>query len=296
MLKVSVRVGPAGWSYPDWMGIVYPKPKPRGFHEATYLAEFFDTIELNTTFYSPAKPEHARQWVDWVSNNPRFSFTAKLWRRFTHEKSADAMDEQAVRPGLDVLQNAGKLGALLVQFPFSFHNTRENFQYLTGLLGKFKSYPRVVEVRHSSWNDSKFYEWLREKGIGFCNIDQPIIGRSLKPSSMATSAVGYIRLHGQRYDTWFQEDPEIPSSERYNYLYSEGELAPWLERIQRLEQEATYIYVVLNNHFEAKALVNAFQIVHKLTGKKQKIPEPLLERYPELEEISLEAPRSRRMF
>src|SRR5258707_4631064 len=77
----NVRVGPAGWSYADWAGIVYPTQKPKGFHEAAYLAEFFDTIEINTSFYQPLRPEHCTQWIAKVSGNPRFVFTAKLWQR-----------------------------------------------------------------------------------------------------------------------------------------------------------------------------------------------------------------------
>src|SRR5262249_48733570 len=76
-----IRVGPAGWSYPDWFGYVYPTPKRKGFHEATYLAQFFDTIEINTSFYSPIRPDHAAQWTERVAANPRFVFTAKLLKR-----------------------------------------------------------------------------------------------------------------------------------------------------------------------------------------------------------------------
>src|SRR5512137_3095482 len=117
-----IRVGPAGWSYPDWAGYVYPPRRPKGFHEATYLAEFFDTIEINTSFYQPLRPDHATQWIDRVAANPRFVFTAKLWQRFTHVvaddvthgpvsalPSATAEDERAVRAGFDPLHKAGKL-------------------------------------------------------------------------------------------------------------------------------------------------------------------------------------------
>jgi uncharacterized protein YecE (DUF72 family) len=117
----DIRIGPAGWSYSDWAGYVYPTPRPKGFHEATYLAQFFDTIEINTSFYQPLNPEHAKQWLERVSANPRFVFTAKLWQKFTHDPSATAEDERAVRAGFDVLHKAGKLGAVLLQFPFAFH-------------------------------------------------------------------------------------------------------------------------------------------------------------------------------
>jgi len=154
----AIRIGPAGWSYADWAGIVYPARRPRGFHEAAYLADFFDTIEINTSFYHPLHAEHCRQWIARVSANPRFLFTAKLWQKFTHEQGAGDEDERAVRSGFDVLRDAGKLGAVLLQFPFSFHRSEENTAYLKKLLKRFADYPLVVEVRHATWNDKAFTE------------------------------------------------------------------------------------------------------------------------------------------
>jgi uncharacterized protein YecE (DUF72 family) len=284
----TIRVGPAGWSYADWAGVVYPAKKPRGFHEAAYLSEFFDTIEINTSFYHPLRTEHCRQWIERVSANPRFTFTAKLWQRFTHEIGAGAEDERAVRAGFDVLRDAGKLGAVLVQFPFSFHRTPENRVALKGLLKRFGDYPLVVEVRHATWNDNSFYAMLQEQGVGFCNIDQPLIGRSIKPSERVTSRVAYVRLHGRRYDSWFSDDPDLPPSERYNYLYTEQELEPWTARIQHLAAGGDSTFVIANNHFEGKAIVNALQLVRLLTNAKVRVPDTLREHYPQLEQVAAE--------
>src|SRR6202008_4472608 len=115
-----IRVGPAGWSYPDWVGYAYPAKKRKGFHEATYLAEFFDTIEINTSFYNPIRTDHAKAWVERVAANRNFMFTAKMWQRFTHElnpsaPNASVEDEKLVRAGFDALREAGKLGAVLLQ-------------------------------------------------------------------------------------------------------------------------------------------------------------------------------------
>jgi uncharacterized protein YecE (DUF72 family) len=285
--ETSIRVGPAGWSYDDWAGIVYPRRRPRDFHEATYLADYFDTIELNVTFYRPAPAPMARQWLERVRSNPRFVFTAKLWQQFTHERELTAANEREVRPGLEVLHGAGKLGALLAQFPWSFKNTAENQDYLEKLAEHFRAFPLVVEVRHSSWNRKEFYQWLAERGIGFCNIDQPVIGRSLKPSQRATAPVGYVRLHGRNYEEWFSEKEDASGAERYNYLYSMEELEPWRERIQVVAESAQLTFVITNNHFHGKAVTNALQLIHRLTGKRVKVPPPLLERYPELEPIAL---------
>ena len=289
-------IGPAGWAYPDWKAVVYPKLKPPTFHEAAYLAGYFDTIEINTSFYQPLQPEHCQQWIEQVAANPRFLFTAKLWQKFTHETGATAEDERLVRDGLDVLRAAGKLGAVLVQFPFSFHRTMENRTYLTNLLNRFADYPLVVEVRHASWNDKDFYKMLGELAVGFCNIDQPIIGRSLKPEQQATSPIGYVRLHGRRYDTWFSDDPNTPPSERYNYLYSEKELEPWVERIRSVSSQAETTFVITNNHYQGKGVVNALQLIALLSGGKVKVPERLRRHYPELEKIASEPPQEPTLF
>jgi len=282
----QIRVGPAGWSYADWGGIVYPKPRPRGFHEPEYLAQFFDAIEINTSFYQPLRPDLAKKWTEQVATNPRFLFTAKLWQKFTHESATTREDEKSVRAGFDVLRDAGRLGAVLVQFPFSFHNTQENLAYLAGLAKQFRDYPLVVEVRHSSWTGRKLDDLLREYGVGFCNIDQPVIGRSVAPSERATSAVGYVRLHGRRYDTWFTDDPAVPSYERYNYLYTEEELTPWAARVKKIASHADSTFVITNNHYQGKGVVNALDLIHLLSGEKVKVPEALRHHYPELEKIA----------
>jgi uncharacterized protein YecE (DUF72 family) len=285
-LREKIFIGPAGWSYPDWDGIVYPAHHSRDFDAASYLANYFDAIEINTSFYQPLRPSVAARWAERLASHARFQFTAKLWRKFTHETGATAADEQAVREGFAPLAAAGKLASLLLQFPFSFHRTPENILRLVSLLDRFQEYSCVVEVRHSSWNDPEFYALLHERGAGFCNIDQPIIGRSIVPSEHATAPVGYIRLHGRRYDTWFSDDPMSPPEERYNYLYSRAELEPWANRIRKLAGQTRTTFVITNNHFEGKGVVNALELIHLLTGAKVAVPEPLRHRYPELEAIA----------
>lgn len=292
----NVFVGLAGWSYADWNGIVYPSPRPRGFHEATYLAEYFDAIEINTSFYSPLKPELAAQWIDRIAQNPRFLFTAKLSQKFTHKEGATADDEKSVRLGFDVLRNAGRLGAVLLQFPFSFHQTPENLARLSDLLDRFADYPLIVEVRHASWSQPDFYELLRARSVGICNIDQPLIGRSIKPGKQATSSIGYFRLHGRRYDTWFSDDPETPRHERYNYLYAEQELLPWADRIRSVAADTKTTFVVANNHFQGKAAVNALQLIHILSDDKVKVPDVLRSHFPQLDPIATEPAKEPTLF
>jgi len=279
----TIRIGPAGWSYLDWAGIAYPRIRPRGFHETEFLARFFDVIEVNTSFYQPIRAEMARSWLAQVRPHPHFQFTAKLWRRFTHDRDAGRDEERAVKQGLNALAEAGKLGALLLQFPWSYRWSKENREYLGALVMQFLEYPLVLEVRHSSWNCPEAFDLLGELGVGFCNIDQPIIGRSLPPTAEAVGPVGYVRLHGRNYNQWFEHSEP---HERYNYLYTMDELEPWAKRAERVAERAQSTFVITNNHFEAKGVANALEIKSLITGKLVEVPETMIKRYPELKSIA----------
>ena len=282
--KAEIRVGPAGWSYTDWRGIVYPSHASGSGKELETIARAFDTVEINTSFYRPPRPEVVRVWLRKSSLNPRFRFTAKLYRRFTHERDASADEERQVKEGLVPLMEAGKLGALLAQFPWSFKNTLQNRQYLAGLLLRFHDYPVVVEVRHASRDHPEAHALLREYRAGFCNLDQPLIGRSLAPTAKVTSPVGYVRLHGRNYETWFAEKGGV--EQRYDYLYTPEELAEWKQRIDSIAARSEDTYVILNNHYEAKAVANAAQLRNLIEGKLVKVPPLLLSRYPQLDSIA----------
>jgi uncharacterized protein YecE (DUF72 family) len=148
---------------------------------------------------------------------------------------------------------------------------------------QFIEFPRVVEVRHESWDNPETIRYFTERNVAFCNIDQPLIGRSLEATEHVTSPVGYVRLHGRNYDQWFEAEK---GADRYNYLYSETELARWKEKIERIAQKAEVTYVVANNHFEAKGAVNALQLKHMLGGRRVKATEPLLKHYSVLKSIA----------
>src|SRR6202051_2368973 len=288
-----IRIGTAGWSYKDWDGILYPPEVTRKkVHPVEFLSRFFDVIEINTSFYGHIRPELGRFWAHKAAAvNPDFLFTAKLHRSFTHSPLAvmeptsaasirpNDEDERLAREGLESIASEGKLGALLIQFPVSFKNTSLNREYLERLLRQFIEYPRVVEVRHSSWNDAETLAAFSQKNVGFCNIDQPALGRSLAPTEHVTGAIGYVRLHGRNYAQWFDSDNR---NDRYNYLYNEGELAAWKERVESVSARAQTTYVITNNHFESKAGVNALELKAMITGKRVPAPPTLVKKYPEL--------------
>jgi len=237
--------------------------------------------------------------------NKNFLFTAKLYRAFTHspiavmEPTSAATirptdeDEVRTREGLDAIAGEGRLGALLIQFPVSFKNTSLNREYLDRLLRQFIEYPRVVEVRHSSWNDAETLAAFTQKNVGFCNIDQPLLGRSLAPTEHVTGAIGYVRLHGRNYEQWFADQGSADQgsgsdnrNDRYNYLYNERELAGWKERIVSVAERAQATYVITNNHFESKAGVNALELKAMISGKRVLAPPTLIQKYPELRKIA----------
>jgi len=290
-----IRIGPAGWSYKDWEGTVYPQKPGKNFDPLEYLARYFNTIEVNSSFYRPPTASTTKAWAKRVAGNKEFTFTAKLNRLFTHERGkATAADEKEFHTGMAPLLKSGKLGALLLQFPWSFKNTEEDRIYLAKLLEKFRSYPLVLEVRHASWNTPAMYEWLQERGVGICNIDQPVFSKSIRPAALTTSLVGYVRLHGRNYQNWFRE--KAPRDERYNYLYSFDELDPWLKRIKEVAKETRETYVITNNHFRGQAVVNAVEIEAALKEEPVPAPEPLFQVYPRLAESAVKETAEQTLF
>ena len=274
-----IRVGPAGWDYKDWAGIAYPAPPPPDFDPLAWIARYFDTIEINSSFYGPPAAATAKKWVRRVGDNPDFTFTAKLWRRFTHERK-EAFTRAEIREacaGLGPLQAEGRLGALLLQFPWSFRRTEANRQWLDDVTQSFAKFPLVIEVRHASWNVPDFYEELVERNIGFVNIDQPLFRQSIKPSARVTSRVGYVRVHGRNYSDWFRKDAGVEA--RYDYLYPPDELKPWVERTKEIAKATTDTFVITNNHYRAQALVNALMLESMLTRRKVEAPPGVVETY-----------------
>jgi uncharacterized protein YecE (DUF72 family) len=291
-----IYVGTAGWSYKDWEGIVYPAQIKKSQHPIEYMARYLDLLEVNTSFYGHIKPEWGKLWCRNARRvNPNFMFTAKLNRAFTHSPIATVEstssetihigpdDESFAKAGLDSIAGEDMLGAVLVQFPISFKNTNQNRDYLDALLDKFRQYPLVVEVRHNSWTNEGTLRYFAQKGVAFCNIDQPLLGKAVGPSELVTSPVGYVRLHGRNYDQWFDSES---GSDRYNYLYNQEELATWEKRIVAISGKAPKTFVVTNNHFEGKAAVNALQLKSMLTGDRVRVPLTLRNRYWELGEIA----------
>ncbi len=275
----KLYLGPAGWDYADWQGVVYPAGL-KGTDRLTFLATLFTAVEINVTFYRPINPDYARRWLAAVAEAPDFRFTAKVWQVFTHARRLPEAELTQFRAGLVPLLTGGRLGVLLAQFPYSFHNTEENRAYLVKLKAALQEFPLAVEVRHRSWQQQAVREFLQDAGLDFCNIDQPMVSYPMGATRWVTGPRGYLRCHGRRQETWFEfgEDREA----RYDYLYSPEELQELAARARELMAKAAETYIIFNNHPAGQAVANALELAHQLTGHGFAVPPGLLAAVPRL--------------
>jgi uncharacterized protein YecE (DUF72 family) len=301
-LASPVRVGTSGWSYPSgqgtWNGIFYPVPPGRrsragsGFDELRFYAEHFDTVEINSTFYGVPTAGAARGWVE--RTPPGFEFSLKLYQKFTHpgmfEKATGKdpwdlaqKDVDEFRAGIDPIASAGKLGALLAQFPASFRNEPDSRAYLEWLLDRFREYQVALELRHRSWSDQpeETLRLLDAFGAAWTQIDEPKFRFSIRQDLLPNvRTFYYLRLHGRNAAQWWKHEK---SEDRYNYLYSAAELQPIAEAARQASREVKKAYLYANNHFSAKSVANAAILKHDLGQPLPgEYPEPFVDRYPDL--------------
>jgi uncharacterized protein YecE (DUF72 family) len=301
-----LRIGTAGWSYPSspsgsgaWTGVVYPARQGqrwRGgkFDELSYYAERFDTVEVNSSFYRTPTPDVTRKWL--ARTPPGFEFSFKLYRGFTHLSTKPAAgkgwtpvaaatraDADAVRAALDPVAEAGKLGAVLAQFPASFKATPEGVDGLAALLDAFKGYRLAVELRHRSWSDDldTTLRLLNGAKAAWAQIDEPKFHVSVRQNFLPNvTAFYYLRLHGRNARTWWAHQH---SEERYNYLYSPDELEPFVEIAEAVRTLVRKMYLYTNNHFGGKAVANAIMLKERLgLPVEGSYPAAFVERFPEL--------------
>jgi uncharacterized protein YecE (DUF72 family) len=289
----DIRVGTSGWNYPGgrgtWNGVFYPARRRRGFDELAYYAEHFDTVEVNSTFYRVPDPELTRRWVERTPDG--FLFSIKLYQKFTHpdmylsrngvsDWQLSQGDFDQFRRGIEPVVAAGRLAALLVQFPPSFHAEPETRDYLDWLLQGLREYAPAVELRHRTWSDAgaDTAARLAAHDAAWVAIDEPKFRDSIGDGAHGDGS--YIRLHGRNAAAWWNP---AESEDRYNYLYSAAELAPFAESARRHAATGRRVLVYMNNHFSAKAVANAAVLKHELG---QPVPgdyaREMVDRYPEL--------------
>ena len=311
----AVRVGTSGWNYPSgkgtWNGLFYPKTRSKRagtdrFDELRFYAEHFDTVEVNSTFYGQPRAPVTSGWAARTPAN--FDFSLKLYQKFTHptmfreaalkrapgsegtllDLLADVTqsDIDEFKSGVDPLADAGKLGALLAQFPPAFKDTPPSREYLAHLLRAFSEYPIAVELRHKSWSDAigETLSLLNSFGAAWVQIDEPKFRFSIRQNYLPNvTSFYYMRLHGRNAAQWWKHDK---SEDRYNYLYSAQELQEFSETANAAKELVKKSYLYTNNHFSSKSVVNAVMLKAQLgQAIEGEYPEPLTEKYPELASI-----------
>ncbi len=284
-------IGPAGWSYEDAKGIVYPDAGNR-FDVLSHVSRFFNTLEVNVSFYRPVTRRMSESWVRRVADPDRFQFTYKLNQRFTHQRGERYAPQEVrqFKDGLEPAAQAHMLGALLAQFPWSFRYNDESIDYLKGIAEDFGEYPIAVEVRHRSWEQPEAAGQLRDLGLNLCTVDQPRLDSNIRPLDVTTGPIAYVRLHGRNTQKWFADD--IEPWERYDYFYTQDQLAEVGRHVRKLAESADRIFVIANNHYKGQGAANALQLRHMLTEQPVDVPPTMLQHFPMLSKIARTPPPS----
>jgi uncharacterized protein YecE (DUF72 family) len=316
---MALLIGTSGWSYPSgkgtWNGLFYPATRSKragtaGFDELRFYAEHFDTVEVNSSFYGQPNPDVTRTWVS--RTPPGFTFSMKLYQKFTHPKmfretalerapgaegalldllaTVTQSDIDDFRAGVDPLACSGRLGALLAQFPPSFKDSPDARDYLAQLLRAFSDYPVAVELRHRSWSDAigDTLTMLNAFDAAWVQIDEPKFRFSIRQNYLPNiESFYYMRLHGRNAAQWWRHDR---SEDRYNYLYSAEELREFSDVAGAATALVKKSYLYTNNHFSSKSVVNAVMLKAQLGQPIEgEYPPELIERYPDIASLVVPA-------
>jgi uncharacterized protein YecE (DUF72 family) len=258
----KIAIGTSGYSYKDWIGHFYPV----GTKESDFLELYgreFGYVELNFSYYAMPAPNLTANMAKKTANG--FLFGIKAHKSLTHEIDPASVEDGAgqFKKGIQPLADEGKLGAVVFQFPYSFHYTPENRLHLDKLLGLFEGYPNAVEFRNSEGLRDSVFDALGERNAALVNVDEPDLPKLLPPSDRVTSFLAYVRFHGRNKREWWTGS----NVSRYDYLYTEAELVEWLPRIQRMIEAARILIIAFNNHYKAQAVKNATQLKGILSGR-----------------------------
>ncbi len=249
-----IRFGTSGYSYKDWIGPFYPEGIPER-DMLSYYAREFDTVEVNFTYYRLPNAHTLGAMARKVP--PGFLFTVKASQELTHGREDNQEAFARFREALRPLQDEGKFGCVLAQFPWSFRCSDENRAYLEFLRGQLPDLPVVVEFRNAAWIREESFALLQGMNLGFCCVDEPRLKGLIPPIARATGPAAYVRFHGRNAAKWWQHEQAY---ERYDYAYSEAELREWVPKIRELARAAETVYVLANNHFQGKAVTTAKQL------------------------------------
>ncbi|MBN1264591.1 MAG: DUF72 domain-containing protein [Anaerolineales bacterium] len=254
-----IRLGTSGFSYDDWVGPFYPQDLPKQQWLSYYAAEF-DTVELNVSYYRVPSLRTVTGWVERTPEN--FLFSVKAHRSITHDREGQLFGQ--MQEVLEPMVRSGKLGCILAQFPYSFHRTEDNYEYLKFVRKEFWGLPLVVEFRNEHWIQQRTFDFLAEWDLGFCCVDEPRLQGLIPPVVAVTGSIGYVRFHGRNAKQWWNHDH---AWQRYDYQYNEEELQEWLPHFRTLKSAAPLTLVYANNHYKGKSVETQRALQKILAGE-----------------------------
>ena len=259
----SIHVGTSGYSFADWVGPFYPPGTKSGDFLHHYATQFA-CVEVNSTYYRIPNPRVLELMERKTPDG--FRFIVKLNQAMTHAPTFDDALVRDFRAVLQPLKDAGKYYGLLAQFPWGFKRTDANKAHLERLRERLPGEPLWAEFRHDSWMHPKLPQWLRERAIGYCAVDEPALPGLVPPVTHVTTDGAYIRLHGRNEQTWWGRG----GGDRYDYDYSERELVEWVGRVAEMANKAKQTYLFFNNCHAGQAARNA-KLMEELL-RRQNLP------------------------
>ena len=286
-----IRVGTASWTDRTLLASGwYPSTANTAEKRLAYYARHFPLVEVDATYYAPPSEDTARLWAQ--RTPAEFTFNIKAFSLLTgHPTKVSALpkdlrpetDKKNIYPGalpeqayedlwsrflsaLDPLVEAGKLGAILFQFPPWFTIRYANKQYLLEVAARCRPLRIAVELRHESWfsgsNEKETLDFLREHNLPYVCVDMPQGHKSsIPPVVAATSDLAVVRFHGHS-DKWTSKDIH----EKFGYLYREEELAQWAPKLRDLADQTAQTHVLMNNCYSDYAQRNAEQLIGLLNS------------------------------
>lgn len=257
-----ILIGTSGFSYRDWIGPVYP-PGTKNADMLPLYAERFPVVELNYTYYAMPDAGKVEAMLEKAGG---LRFSVKANRAITHEPKDLETACRAFMAGIEPMRRAGRLSAVLLQFPFGVQNDGRGRELLAGAVDRLAEVPLVVEFRRNGWLEEGTFSWLRERGVGFCCVDEPRLPGLPPPMTRLTARLGYLRLHGRNKETWWRHEQ---AWERYNYLYNEAELNEWVPSLLAMEKTGATVLVFANNHYLGQAVKNAEMLIDLIERARQ---------------------------
>ncbi len=278
----AVWIGTSGYSFADWVGPFYP-PGTRSADFLDHYSRHFDCVEVNATYYRIPLPGTLERMAGRTPSG--FRFMVKLHQAMTHERSLEPPLVREFLAAIEPLKSAGKYHGLLAQFPWAFRRDTEAKAHLERLRAALPGEPLWVEFRHDSWMHPRLPDWLAEREIGYCAVDEPALPGLVPPVAHVTNGTGYVRFHGRNARNWWGSGRRTPAAAtsgdtggsgaaaaagaargrtggsreqlRYDHDYTERELTEWIARVQSLAQQAKQTYLFFNNCHAGQAARSA---------------------------------------